>query len=69
MFLNPSIGYRFNFGRKAGLNIGIGWSFRAIRGDIYKIDYDEEKNSMIFTPIGRKTFTYNYLSFRIGFDF
>lgn len=68
-FLSPSIGYRFNWGRKAGLNIGLGWTMKTYRDMQYSLVYDEVNNTPNFIENGKTNYTSNYLTLRIGFDF
>lgn len=69
-YLSPSIGYRFNWGRKVGLNVGIGWTFTASRHDEYEEVFDSDNGYTTWEPTGRRfTLSQNYFSFRIGLDF
>ena len=69
VYFSPSIGYRFNWGRKAGLNVGVGYTLDGFRYERYKMvttDYGYQTS----IPTGEY---YNYalssFSFRIGIDF
>ncbi len=68
LFAAPTIGYRFNWGRKAGLNVGVGLSV-----DTYKVDLIESgpgnNGYWEYTKVGSKRITKAYFTFRIGFDF
>lgn len=69
-YLSPSVGYRFNWGKKVGLNLGIGWTFTASRHDEYEISFDSDNGYTTLRPTGRRfTLTQNHFSFRIGIDF
>lgn len=34
LYLSPTVGYRFNWGRRANLNVGLGLTLRGIRDDV-----------------------------------
>lgn len=69
VYFSPTIGYRFNWGRKAGINIGVGLTVQGYTTDIYDIALSPEG----YWTFGEKLYTHHganaYFSFRIGFDF
>ncbi len=69
LYLSPSIGYRFNWGRKLGVNIGIGYTLDAYRYEIY--DYGVSTDGYnIFVPTGKyRNFNQSSFTFRVGIDF
>ncbi|MDE6381202.1 MAG: hypothetical protein K2L11_12085 [Muribaculaceae bacterium] len=69
LYFSPFIGYRFNWGRKIGLNVGIGYTLDRFR-------YEEQvwattpEGLTITVPTGVfHQYNKSYLSFRIGIDF
>ena len=69
LYFSPSIGYRFNWGRKIGLNVGVGYTLDRSR-------YEEHIEGMtpeglhIWVPTGVfRQSNKSYFSFRIGIDF
>lgn len=71
LFFSPSIGYRFNWGRKVGLNVGIGWSLYRQKGLDGYIDEVEQNGYKYwdFIPTGWMHYTISYLNLRVGIDF
>lgn len=69
VYFSPSIGYRFNWGRKIGINVGAGYTLDAYRYDEYKV-VDTIYGYQTSIPTGEK-FNYNKSSFtfRVGIDF
>jgi len=67
LYFSPSIGYRFNWGRKVGVNIGVGLTVHRHTYDIYVVSDDSDYISYVKTGEGHGTKT--YFSFRLGFDF
>lgn len=70
VYFSPTIGYRFNWGRKIGVNIGLGITLRSYTSDIYQIELDPESG---YWGIGEKVGVSHdcdtFFSFRLGFDF
>ena len=69
LYFSPSIGYRINWGRRIGLNVGIGYTLDRSR-------YEEHVPGItpdgfhIMIPTGvYHQYNQSYLSFRIGIDF
>ena len=67
-YISPSIGYRFNWGRKLGLNLGIGMTLAGYRTKDYDITFPEP-DWVEFEYVGESDRFAAYFSFRIGFDF
>ena len=69
LFFSPNIGYRFNWGRKVGINAGLGFTLITYRSDVW--EYTMEPNGYITAyKTDRKMNWHQILfSFRIGFDF
>lgn len=68
MYFSPSIGYRFNWGRKMGVNIGAGLTlagYRAEHYDVQSVGPDDFK----LQYVGTKHHVRPYFSFRVGIDF
>lgn len=68
IYFSPAIGYRFNWGRKVGINIGAGLTLQGYK--YYKFDIGvspEGYNTLVYTGQGRSSRA--YFSFKIGMDF
>lgn len=69
VYFSPTVGYRFNWGRKMGVNIGIGMS--VIDYKIFKyegsIDLDQGFYEIYYAGTYHKVKP--YFSFRVGIDF
>ncbi|MDE6301912.1 MAG: hypothetical protein K2M19_09380 [Muribaculaceae bacterium] len=68
IYFSPSVGYRFNWGRKVGINLGVGLTLQGYAIDHYEVvilpdDY------VWLTYTGRKHGAHALFSFRIGLDF
>lgn len=68
VYFSPSIGYRFNWGRKMGLNIGAGLSIKGYSYNIMEI-YETPEGYISLRPIGKSRSSLAFFSFRIGIDF
>lgn len=67
-YISPSIGYRFNWGRKVGINLAIGCAFKCYSVDI--IHYELHPGSMNPTRIVEKDHYIDCpLCLRLGIDF
>ena len=62
IYFSPNIGYRFNWGRKIGINLGIGLTLIGYSGR-YNWDYTTGNY------LGIKNGVDTHFSFRVGFDF
>ena len=69
VYFSPSVGYRFNWGRKVGLNVGIGYTLDGYRYEKW-IPGITTEGLQIYVPTG-EFFNQNlsYFTFRIGIDF
>lgn len=69
IYFSPSIGYRFNWGRKVGINVGVGYTLDAYRYDEYKVvDTIYGYQTVILT--GEKiNYNKSSFTFRVGIDF
>ncbi|MDE5594136.1 MAG: outer membrane beta-barrel protein [Muribaculaceae bacterium] len=68
LYLSPSIGYRFNWGRKVGVNVGVGLTVKGSVVDIFEGKYYDDGIFNI-TQIGTEYRTKLLFAFRVGFDF
>lgn len=68
MYLSPAIGYRFNWGRKSGINLGIGLSLAGYRAEHYEASWVGPDSYEIYY-IGTKHHVRPYFTFRLGIDF
>lgn len=60
VYFSPKIGYRFNWGRKIGLNLGVGLTLIGYRN---RYLWDSQGQVRVGTDC------YSYFSFNVGFDF
>lgn len=69
VYISPSVGYRFNWGRKVGINIGVGLT--AIGGKEPKCysEYNPATGTASVTYKGYKNTLTSHFAFRFGFDF
>lgn len=69
VYFSPSIGYRFNWGRKMGVNVGIGLSLIDFKIERYEgtLNFDNRFYEIYYTGTYHKVKP--YFSFRIGIDF
>lgn len=68
MYLSPTVGYRFNWGRKVGINIALGLTLAGYKTeyfDGYWIGPDDYEIRYVDTRHKVRA----YFSFRVGFDF
>lgn len=68
IYFSPTIGYRFNWGRKMGVNLGAGLSLAGYREKHYE-DVSTGSDSYEYQYVGTKSHTHPYFSFRLGIDF
>ncbi len=68
IYFSPTVGYRFNWGRKMGINLGVGLTLAGYRADHYKVEWVDENNLEI-GYIETKHHVNPYFSFRLGIDF
>ncbi|MDE7409990.1 MAG: hypothetical protein K2N09_08200 [Muribaculaceae bacterium] len=69
LYFSPSIGYRFDLGRKVGLNVGIGYTLDRSRYEDY-FEATTPEGWQIWVPTGiYHPYNKSYFSFRIGIDF
>lgn len=68
VYFSPTVGYRFNWGRKVGLNVGAGLTLAG-----YTVEHFEgssvEEGGYEFIYTGRQHRVRPYFSFRVGIDF
>lgn len=69
VYFSPSIGYRFNWGRKVGVNVGIGLTLKGYKRDIIDIEYYPDLGWWDGEYKGREKGFETLFSFRIGLDF
>ena len=68
LYFSPSIGYRFNWGWKIGVNVGVGITLKGRKLDVIEI-VPLPDNGWWGNKIGEKTNYQTFFSFRVGFDF
>lgn len=65
---SPTVGYRFNWGRKVGVNVGVGLMLRVHNVDNYDVSINPD-GYWIMTSSGQTHYTKAMFAFRVGFDF
>ncbi len=69
VYFSPSIGYRFNWGRKVGLNLGVGYTLDGYSYSEYK-QVETIYGYTTLVPTGNKINRYlSSFTFRVGIDF
>lgn len=68
VYFSPNIGYRFNWGRKVGVNVGLGLTLLGYSYDLYEIAPTPEGYFTSY-KVGSSRGVDPYFSFRVGFDF
>lgn len=68
MYFSPTIGYRFNWGRKMGVNLGLGLSVAGYTAEHYEGSFTGP-DSYEIQYIGTRHHTRVFFSFRAGIDF
>ena len=73
MYFSPTIGYRFNWGRKANFNIGVGLTLCGQTDEIYESKFYEgetpDESFYVVYYVGKEHKYYPRFTLRIGFDF
>lgn len=68
IYFSPAIGYRFNWGRKMGINIGAGLTLQGYKYYTFDIVTSPEGyNTAVYTGSGRRSRP--YFTFKVGVDF
>lgn len=67
-YFSPTIGYRFNWGRKMGVNLGLGLTLAGYKAEHYEGTFNGPDDYEIYYT-GTKHHIRAYFSFRLGFDF
>lgn len=68
IYLSPSVGYRFNWGRKMGINLSLGYTLTGYKVQYYE-GYYTSPEDYEFSYVGKRSLRRSYFSFRLGFDF
>ncbi len=68
IYFSPSIGYRFNWGRKLGINVGVGATIKGNKHDLFGETISPEGYT-IYVKTGSYRDHESYFSFRVGIDF
>ena len=68
IYISPTIGYRFNWGRKMGVNLGAGLSLAGYKAEHYEGTMTGP-DSYEIQYIGTNNHIRAYFSFRLGIDF
>ncbi len=70
LYISPTVGYRFNFGHRANLNLGIGLTLRHMgETDANSTFYYNNQGDLIHITVGRDPVMKPYFTFRVGLDF
>lgn len=68
VYFSPSVGYRFNWGRKVGINLGLGLTVQGYNQKVYDVGVSPD-GYWYAREIGRKRGAVPFFSFRLGLDF
>lgn len=68
IYFSPTIGYRFNWGRKVGVNLGLGLTLSGYTAEHYEGWFDSPDSYEIYY-VGKRHHVRAYFTFRVGFDF
>lgn len=68
VYISPTVGYRFNWGRRMGVNLGAGLSLAGYRAEHYEGTVTGP-DSYEIQYIGTRHHIRPYFSFRLGIDF
>ncbi|MDE7153393.1 MAG: hypothetical protein K2O00_02960 [Muribaculaceae bacterium] len=70
IYFSPTVGYRFNLGRKMNLNWGVGLTLRGYSLDRYEVKMDDiTSSSMDLIYLGKSHHTNTMFTMRLGIDF
>lgn len=67
-YISPTVGYRFNWGRKMGINLGLGLTLAGYRAEHYEATWTDPDSFEIYY-VGTRHHIRPYFSFRLGIDF
>lgn len=68
VYVSPTIGYRFNWGRRMGVNLGAGLTLAGYKAEHYE-GIVTAPDSYEIQYVGTKRHVRAYFSFRLGIDF
>lgn len=68
IYFSPSVGYRFNWGRKLGINLGVGLTVKGYKTDVYEFIVAPDGYTTLHKT-GTDKRTQSYLTVRLGIDF
>ena len=68
VYFSPNIGYRFNWGRKTGVNVGVGLTLQGVKTNIYEVT-SQPGDYWIMDYKGARHDCRVCFSFRVGIDF
>lgn len=68
VYFSPTVGYRFNWGRKMGVNLGLGLTLGGYKAEHYDIIIPSP-DEYIIEYLGTRRHVRAYFSFRVGIDF
>lgn len=68
LYFSPSVGYRFYWGRKAGINLGVGLTLAGYKVEHYEASW-VNPDSYTIQYVGTQHHIRPYFSFRLGIDF
>jgi opacity protein-like surface antigen len=68
VYFSPTIGYRFNWGRKVGINLGVGMSLAGYKIDIFDFGKTESGYTDLIR-VDRESHVRAFFTFRLGIDF
>ncbi len=68
VYFSPTVGYRFNWGRKASINVGLGLTLKSKNMESYDFTILPDGSGLL-TPLGRKHLAECLFAIRLGVEF
>ena len=68
VYVSPTVGYRFNWARKMGVNLGLGMSIAGYTSEVYE-GTQTAPDSYEIQYVGKKHGSLVFFTFRVGIDF
>lgn len=68
IYLSPTVGYRFNWGRKLGVNVGVGATLTRWKFARFKL-VETSDDTWIYEQTSNSRRLLGFFSFRVGIDF
>ena len=68
VYFSPTVGYRFNWGHKASINVGLGLTLKSKNMESYDFTILPDGSGLL-TPLGRKHLAECLFALRLGVEF